>query len=121
MKTKDIPPLFYFSNMTALQEKPIPNRSGLLKEPWWQEAVSLFTRISGWVILPLIVGFSLGRWLDQRYGSGQKWFFISLAAAFVISTIGMILQVKKEYGKIASLKSEKTPTHERDPRDNSSN
>ncbi len=91
--------------MSALSEKPVSASSGEGK-PWWQEAVSMFTRLSGWVILPFIVAFFLGRWLDERAGGGQKWFFISLAGSFIISTIGMAWQAKQEYAKIAALSPE---------------
>ncbi len=81
----------------------LTNMINPVKEPWWQESVSVFTKLSGWVILPLIVGTTLGRWLDGRYGSGQRWFFICIGAAFVFSTYGMIRQAKREYAKLAPL------------------
>ncbi len=99
--------------MSAAPNQSVSAPSGQEKAPWWQEAVSMFTRLSGWVILPFIVGFSLGRWLDQRAGGGQKWFFISLAGSFIISTIGMAWQAKKEYAKIAALTPDKKdPEHD---------
>lgn len=96
--------------------------------PWWQQSLSVFTKLSGWVILPLIAGTTLGRWLDGRYQSGSKWFFICIAVAFIISTYGMIRQALREYAKLAPLdkleESEKfptiesKPTHERTSNDN---
>ena len=72
-------------------------------QPWWQESLSIFTKLSGWVILPLLAGTTLGRWLDGRYASGQRWFFICIGIAFVISTYGMIRQARREYARLAPL------------------
>jgi F0F1-type ATP synthase assembly protein I len=69
---------------------------------WWQEPLNIFSRLSGWVILPLIVGMLLGRWLDRRYSSEPKWFLIVIGIAFIISTIGLVIQAKSEFKKISS-------------------
>lgn len=87
-KPRTIRPCFYFSlNMT--------------KNPWWQESLSIFSRLSGWVLLPLIAGTLLGRWLDRKYGSDQKWFFIVIGIAFVFSMIGLVIQARKEMKKFS--------------------
>jgi membrane protein DedA with SNARE-associated domain len=61
-------------------------------KPWWQDALSIFTKLSGWVILPLLLGFTLGRWLDSHYQSGSKWFFICIGVAFIVFTYGMTVR-----------------------------
>jgi len=75
--------------------------------PWWQEPLSIFSHLSGWVLLPLIVGTILGRWLDRRYNSEPKWFLIVIGIAFVVSMIGLIIQAKKEFKKISEIKTNK--------------
>ncbi|MCX6792563.1 MAG: AtpZ/AtpI family protein [Candidatus Falkowbacteria bacterium] len=81
--------------MDNLDKKPKP-----LANVWWQEPLNIFSRLSGWVILPLIVGVFLGRWLDRRYNSGSKWFLIVIGIAFIVSMIGLIVQAKSEFKKI---------------------
>jgi len=81
------------------QSKPI-----LGNNVWWQEPLNIFSRLSGWVILPLIVGTVLGRWLDHRYNSDPKWFLIVLGLAFIISMIGLVIQAKNEFKKISEIK-----------------
>jgi hypothetical protein len=72
---------------------------------WWQEPVSIFSRLSGWILLPLIIGTIFGRWLDRHYKSDPKWFLIVIGLAFVISMLGLVIQAKKEFKKISSIKS----------------
>jgi membrane protein DedA with SNARE-associated domain len=68
----------------------------MLKQPWWQESLSIFSRLSGWVLLPLIAGTLFGRWLDRKYDSEPKWFFIVIGVAFLISMVGLVIQARKE-------------------------
>ncbi len=87
-KPRTIRPFFYFSlNMT--------------KNPWWQESLSIFSRLSGWVLLPLVLGTLLGRWLDRKFDSDPKWFFIVIGVAFILSMIGLVIQAKKEMKKFS--------------------
>lgn len=68
-------------------------------QPWWQEPLSIFSRLSGWILLPLVVGTLLGRWLDTKYSSGSKWFLTVIGISFIISMIGLVVQAKKEFKK----------------------
>lgn len=104
LKTKDIPALVFISTLVGNYmnnpvKNSIPTGSGKI---WWQEPLSIFYRLSGWVILPLIVGVLLGRWLDRRYNSDPKWFLIVIGLAFIISTVGLVVQAKSEFKKISS-------------------
>jgi membrane protein DedA with SNARE-associated domain len=69
------------------------------KLPWWQESLSVVSRLSGWILLPLILGTVVGRWLDRKYNSDQKWFFIVIGIAFIVSMIGLVIQARKEMKK----------------------
>lgn len=60
------------------------------KVPWWQPAVSLFAEISGWILLPAIVAFLVGHWLDKKYNGGQWMYFGCVGVAFLISMIGVV-------------------------------
>jgi len=70
------------------------------KKPFWQDALVIFYRLSGWVLLPLIAGTLLGRWLDHKNNSGQFWFLVVIGMAFIISMIGLMIQAKKEIDKM---------------------
>lgn len=70
------------------------------KKVWYQDALDIFARLSGWVLLPLLAGTFVGRWLDGRYGTKPLWLLISVGVSFVISTIGLIRQAKIEFKKL---------------------
>lgn len=70
------------------------------KKPWYYDALHVFAKLSGWVLIPLIIGYTLGRYLDTKYNSQPKWFLISIGIAFILSTIGIVYQAQAEYKKI---------------------
>lgn len=61
----------------------------------WREALIVFGRMSGWVATPILVAVFLGRYLDKKYLSGDKYFFIMIAAGFFISIFGIYRESKK--------------------------
>lgn len=67
---------------------------------WWQPAMIIFFKFSGWIVLPLIAALYLGRWLDRKYNSEPWLFLISVGVAFVVSMIGLVVSVLKDYRRI---------------------
>lgn len=70
------------------------------KKVWYYDALQMFVKLSGWVLVPLIAGYTIGRFLDNKYQSEPRWFFISIGIAFIFSTIGIVYQAQVEYKKI---------------------
>jgi len=67
---------------------------------WWQPALVLFGKFSGWIAVPVILGAFLGKWLDKKYGS-EPWLFLAMVGlAFFISMMGLVKIVKEEYKRI---------------------
>ena len=67
---------------------------------WWQEGLSLFFQLSGWLAIPIIIALYLGEWLDKKYHT-EPWLFLScIGAAFLISMVGLIRNTLAEYKKI---------------------
>ncbi|MBI4811842.1 AtpZ/AtpI family protein [Candidatus Falkowbacteria bacterium] len=77
-----------------------PFKKWVNKEAWWQPALLMFARLSGWIIAPVLIGTFLGRWLDKKHETGPWLFLASVGAAFIISIIGLVKNVAEEYGKI---------------------
>ncbi|XOU93883.1 MAG: AtpZ/AtpI family protein [Candidatus Kerfeldbacteria bacterium] len=86
------------------------------KEPeqaWWHAGMTVFGEVIGWIAAPIIAALFLGRYLDEKNDS-EPWYFLGLtAAAFIITTIGIIKvagkyinQIEKEAKK--ETKSDKT-------------
>lgn len=71
------------------------------KAVWWQPALILFFRLSGWIVAPILIGIFLGKWLDRKYNS-EPWLFLgSVGLAFIISMTGLIINARREFKKIA--------------------
>jgi len=67
---------------------------------WWQPALTVFARMSGWIFFPILAGFFLGRWLDGKFGTDPWLFLCVLGISFIISIVGIIKISLEEYKKI---------------------
>ena len=65
----------------------------------WAPALGIFSRFSAWLIAPVIIGASLGVYLDKKFNTEPWIFFISVAVSFVISIIGVARNALEEYRK----------------------
>ena len=70
------------------------------KQAWWQPALILFAKFSGWIVIPVIAGVFIGKWFDNRYDTDPWLFLVSVGFAFLISIFGLIKNVVEEYKKI---------------------
>ncbi|MBI4778833.1 AtpZ/AtpI family protein [Candidatus Falkowbacteria bacterium] len=76
---------------------------------WWQPAVMMFVKLSGWIAGPIIIALYLGKWLDKKYNSSPRLLIICIGIAFFVSMIGLTKEAVREYKKIDRLgKSGKT-------------
>ena len=67
---------------------------------WWQPALVMFAKFSGWIVFPVIVAIFLGQWLDEKYNSKPIFFLGLVGFAFFVSMFGLVKNVKEEYRKI---------------------
>lgn len=66
------------------------------KKAWWQPALIVFAKMSGWIVFPVLAGLFLGKWLDGKFGT-EPWLFLStVGMAFIISVFGLIKTARKE-------------------------
>jgi F0F1-type ATP synthase assembly protein I len=64
--------------------------NNLDKNLWWQPAIRIFLKMSGWVAGPVIISLMLGKYLDKRYNT-EPWFFLGLTGiAFFVSIFGIM-------------------------------
>ncbi len=66
----------------------------------WVGPVKIAARLSSWIIFPVIAGFLLGSYLDNKYDSSPKWFLIVIGVSFFISMFGLVKNTIEEYKKI---------------------
>lgn len=83
---------FFYFNMEKEEKKSTA--------PWWQPGLLLFSKLSGWVVVPIVVALFVGRWLDEKYGTEPWLFLLSVAVAFAFSSYGIIHDSIKEIKKI---------------------
>lgn len=70
------------------------------KRAWWQPAVLMFAKMSGWIIFPVIAGVFLGKWVDTKFNA-EPWGSLGvILMAFFISIYGLVRTAQKEYKKI---------------------
>lgn len=69
---------------------------------WWQPALMMSAKLSGWIAAPIIIAVFLGEWLDKKYGTEPWLFLASVGIAFFISMVGLVVEAKREFRKIES-------------------
>jgi F0F1-type ATP synthase assembly protein I len=70
-------------------------------KPWWQPALIVFAKATGWIAVPVILALFVGKILDQKLGT-SPWVFLGLTViAFIISMIGIVRETTKEMKKIS--------------------
>lgn len=70
------------------------------RAPWWQPALVLFVKLSGWIAGPIILGVILGKWLDRKYGTEPWLFLITVGVSFFLSMFGIVRDSLREMKKI---------------------
>lgn len=63
-------------------------------------ALFLFAKISGWIAVPVIFSLFLGRWLDQKFSSGNTFFLALTALSFIVSLVGIVRASKQSMREI---------------------
>ncbi len=70
------------------------------KSIWWKPALEVFSEVSAWIAVPVILATVAGKALDQRYGT-EPWLLIGLVClAFLVSSYGIVRAVRRYAAKI---------------------
>lgn len=70
------------------------------KGPWWKPAFEIFSEISTWIAVPIILAVIGGKALDTHYNT-KPWFFIGCVVfSFMVSSIGLVRSVRKYADRI---------------------
>ena len=70
----------------------------------WVEPLKIFSRLSAWIVFPVLLGALLGKWLDRKYNCSPRWFLIVIGLSFVVSMGGLIKNTLEEYKNIEKRK-----------------
>ena len=91
------------------------------QKPWWQAGMVVFAEVTGWIAIPIIIALFLGRYLDEKYDS-EPWFYLGLTgAAFVVSSIGIVIIASKYIKQIERENKEKLGKKQNDESGNRHN
>jgi ATP synthase protein I len=65
---------------------------------WWQQAVGIFSEVTGLIVVPIVGGLYLGGYLDKKYNS-EPWFLWGLTLIGVIVATLAIARIVTKYNK----------------------
>lgn len=68
------------------------------KAPWWRDGLFIFAKVSAYIAIPVILASYAGKYLDQKYDTGNLIFLCSVGIAFLL-TIFLIWRELKIYKK----------------------
>jgi len=87
---------------------PCPEKKGGID--FFPREISLFARLSSWIAAPVILGAFLGEWLDQKFGTSPRLFYVSVAAAFLASMLGLAREVMRWLKNQKNKDNDQTPS-----------
>jgi F0F1-type ATP synthase assembly protein I len=67
---------------------------------WWKPAFEIFSEISTWIVVPIVLAVIAGKALDNHYGT-KSWMLIGCTViAFLFTSYGIVKAVKNYATKI---------------------
>jgi F0F1-type ATP synthase assembly protein I len=66
--------------------------------PWWKPGMQIFSEISTWIVVPIVLALIFGKMLDARFGT-KPVIFLSLAGLAFLFSCFKIVRVVKDYMK----------------------
>lgn len=70
------------------------------KGPWWKPGMQLFSEVSTWIIVPVVLALIAGKALDTHYGTKPVIFFLLTGLAFLFSCFKIVWVVKNYMKKL---------------------
>lgn len=66
------------------------------KEPWYKsEYIRVFSKISAWIIGPVLISALVGNYLDKKFNSSPWILGVGLAISFTVSMVAIVKIAKK--------------------------
>ena len=75
------------------------NNSG----PWWKQGVQVFSQVSVWIIVPILLALFVGKALDAHFGTKPIIFLVLAGMGFLFSCFGIMRVIKKYIKEITDL------------------
>jgi hypothetical protein len=65
------------------------NKNNKKNNLWWTLGIEVFSKVSTWIVFPVIIALIVGKYLDNRYGTKPLIFLVSTGVAFLVSAFGI--------------------------------
>lgn len=62
--------------------------------PWWKPGVQIFSEVSTWIAVPIILALIAGKYLDEHYDTKPTLLLVSAGVGFLITSYGIVRAVK---------------------------
>jgi F0F1-type ATP synthase assembly protein I len=76
--------------------------------PWWKDGVQIFTQVSVWIVVPILLALFVGKSLDAHFGTKPIIFLILAGVGFLFSCFGIVRVVRKYLKEIQNLSEKKS-------------
>jgi F0F1-type ATP synthase assembly protein I len=80
-----------------------------IQKPWWRDGVIIFTKVSAYIVVPVIIASYAGKYLDEKYNT-SNFIFLGLVLLAFTTTIYMIWKEMKNYKKKLDLSEKEKST-----------
>ena len=67
---------------------------------WWKPAVEIFSEVSTWIAIPIVLALVIGKMLDKHYNTKPIFLLILAGIGFLFSSYGIVKSVKKYSEKL---------------------
>ena len=71
--------------------------------PWWKDGVQIFTQVSVWIVVPILIALFAGKSLDAHFGTKPIIFLILAGIGFLFSCFGIVRIISKYIKEIEAL------------------
>ncbi len=72
----------------------------------WKPAFEVFSRVTTWVVVPIVLALIFGKMLDGYYGTEPVIFLIFAGIGFMFTCIGIVRVVKNYIKKLQDIEKE---------------
>jgi F0F1-type ATP synthase assembly protein I len=100
-------------NKQNINNSSLPHPNG----PWWKDGVAIFTQVSVWIVVPILLALFVGKSLDAHFGTKPIIFLVLAGVGFLFSCFG-IVRVIKNYIKEMSILADKNNQYKEKSKDN---
>jgi len=90
----------------VLENNQNMNNSGSSRQggsPWWKDGVQIFTQVSVWIVVPILLALFVGKGLDTHFGTKPIIFLVLAGVGFLFSCFGIWRVIKKYIKEMAEL------------------